>query len=255
MPKRTVVAVANEKGGAAKTTTAVNAAAALGAVGHQVLVIDLDPQGHASRWLGADWQGTGLYQVLSKEEDLAAVVVPTKASGVELVPAAQPLKQADKALTGVAVDFRLRRALDATPGWDFVIIDCPPQLGILVINALVASTDVLVPVPTHGMELGGLSDLLTTLAAVRAEANPHLRLRVLPCRMDRRTTLDSQVLDQLRRRFPGEVMATTVHESIRIAEAPTHGGPINEYDPKGSGTAEYAAVAAALADGRASHVG
>lgn len=255
MPPRTVVAVANEKGGAAKTTTAVNTAAALGAGGHQVLVIDLDPQGHASRWLGADWQGSGLYRVLSKEEDLAAVVVPTPTRGVALVPAAQPLKQADKALTGVAVDFRLRRALQATPGWDFVVIDCPPQLGILVINALVASTDVLVPVPTHGMELGGLADLLTTVAAVRAEANPALRLSVLACRMDRRTTLDRQVLDQLRQRFPTELLATTVHESIRLAEAPTHGLPINEYDPKGSGAAEYAAVAAAVANGWVCHAG
>lgn len=256
-PGRTV-AIVNQKGGAAKTTTAVNLAAALAELGHAVLLIDLDPQGSATRWLGADPGSTALTDVLLHEGRLDDAVVPTAIDRVELVPASEPLNAADHDLARViGGQVRLRDALADIRRRDFVFLDCPPGLGLLVINALAAADEALIPVPTRTLELDGLVDLTTTIAKVQAKLNPTLRLAgVLACRVDRRTRVDAEVVQALRQRFGDDLLPTVIHDSVRFGELRAAHQPINHYDPHGQGAKEYAAVAHALLDkGVAVHAG
>jgi chromosome partitioning protein len=245
------IALTNQKGGVAKTTTAVNLAAALAEQGKTVLLIDLDPQGSATRWLGADPGGRGLYDLLSGGGSLDGLVQPTKTPDLELVPASRALGRADRDLAGEpGVDLVLKRALEAARPHDFVLIDCPPQLGILVAIALATCQQVLVPVATHVMELHGLADLTATIDKVRERLNPELEVMVLACRVDRRTRLAGDVVDALRRRFPAELLETVIHENVRLAEAPSHHEPIILSDPYSTGAADYRELAHELLKGR-----
>jgi len=238
------IALANQKGGVAKTTTAVNLAAALAEQGRTVLLIDLDPQGSATRWLKADPSGRGLYDLFTRGGSLDELAQPTKTSGLELVPASRTLSRADRDLAGEpGIDLSLKAALQQTQPRDVVLMDCPPQLGILVAIALATAGEVLVPVATHVMELHGLADLTGTIDKVRERLNPELTVRVVACRYDRRTRLAGDVMDALQRRFPKELLETVIHENVRLAEAPSHHEPITAADPYSTGAADYRQLA------------
>lgn len=244
------VAITNQKGGSGKTTTAVNLAAALGERGASVLVIDLDPQGSASSWFGVTDESRGLLGVLLGESSLLSLVRETSIPNVSIVPASAWLVGAEKALAGeVGAETILRSELAQLPArWDWVLVDCPPTLGVLALQALVGCRDLLVPVTAEAMAVHGLAALLQTLERVRARLNPKLRLLgILPCRVDARTRIAREVVDGLRERFGGEVFRTVIRESVRLTEAPSHHQPITIYAPASAGAEDYRALAAELA--------
>lgn len=243
------IAVTNQKGGSGKTTTAVNMGAALGEAGRRVLVIDLDPQASATGWLGVKEGGRGLLDVFTEGRDLGALVQPTESPGVDVVPASAWLVGVDKALAGeVGAETILRRALERLPQrWDFVLVDCPPSLGLLAVSALAACPEVLVPVETRVMALAGLAGLVQTVERVRDRLNPQLQLAgLLACRVDARTRLSQDVVGTLRERFAADVFKTVIRENVRLAEAPSFGKPITQYDPRSAGAEDYRAAAAEL---------
>lgn len=244
------LAVTNQKGGSGKTTSAVNLAAALGELGESVLLLDLDPQASASAWLGVPDGGRGLLEVLTDNRSLVDLVVETGAAGVDLVPASSWLVGADRALAGEpGAEAVLRRAVSRLPRsrWTYLLVDCPPSLGLLAVSALVACREVLVPVEARVMALAGLAGLVQTVERVRDRLNPELELAgIVACRVDARTRLSGEVVDRLRQRFGPLVFRSTVRESVRLAEAPSFHKPVTLYDPKGSGSADYRAVAREL---------
>lgn len=243
------LAVTNQKGGSGKTTTAVNLAAALGERGLRVLIVDLDPQASASAWLGVKDGARGLLDVFTSNVHLSDVVQPTPAAGVELVPASSWLASAEKALAGEpGAELVFRKALRRLPGrWDYVLVDCPPALGLLTVSALAAVEEVLVPVELSPMALAGVARLVETVDLVRDRLNPELELaHLLACRVDARTTLAREVLQALREGFGEKVLDAVVRESVRIREAWGYGQPVTVYDPSGAGAEDYRAVAAEL---------
>jgi chromosome partitioning protein len=243
------IAVTNHKGGSAKTTTAVNLAAALGEGGRRVLVIDLDPQGSASSWLGVPDPEVGVIDAIRGRDALAHLVYRTTAPGVELVPASPGLVAADRSdETDIALGFL--RAVERLPAmWDTVIVDCPPSLGYLAIAPLTACQEVLIPVEAHVLALEGIRSLLETMDRIRQRLNPELGLSgVLACRVNR-TSHARSVIERLERRFPDAFMRSQVRESIRLAEAPSFRLPITRYAPDSTGAEDYRAVAEELVGG------
>lgn len=240
------VAVAMQKGGSAKTTTAVNLAAALAEKGKRVLVVDVDPQANATSWFGIRDAGKGLFAAICENGSVSDILVPTAASGVDLVPSSAWLVGAEKALASeVGAETILRRRLKAVAGtYDVALIDTPPTLGILTVGALVAADEVLVPVEAHVMALNGLAQLLRTVGTVRDRLNEDLRLLgIVACRVDARTRHAQDVVEELRKRFPAEVFRTAVRENVRLAEAPSFGQPVTAYDPRSTGAEDYRALA------------
>ncbi|HEY6322827.1 MAG TPA: ParA family protein, partial [Thermoanaerobaculia bacterium] len=240
--------IANHKGGTGKTTTAVNLAAALGERRQRVLVIDLDPQASASSWLGVREGGSGLLEALVAEEGgaLAHLVRPSCAQGVELIAASAQLARAERHLAetlgGEQVLLDLIGALPRDR-WDFLLIDCPPALGQLTINALAAAGEILVPVEASTMAVAGLASLVKTVAQARKRLNPGLVIGgIVACRVDARTLLAREVVATLRQMFPEVALATTIPESVRLREAWAH-GPILLYAPTSSGAQAYRALA------------
>ena len=243
------LAVTNQKGGSGKTTTAVNLAAALGERGLRVLLVDLDPQASASAWLGVKDGGRGLLDVLTSNVHLSDVVHQTAAKGVELVPASSWLASAEKALAGEpGAELVFRKALRRLPGrWDYVLVDCPPALGLLTVSALAAVEEVLVPVELSPMVLAGVARLVETVDLIRDRLNPELELaHLLACRVDARTNLARDIVQALREGFGEKVLDAVVRESVRIREAWGYGQPVTVYDPAGAGAEDYRAVAAEL---------
>lgn len=242
-----IFAIANQKGGSGKTTTSVNLAAALGEKNRRVLLIDLDPQHSATAWYGVKNAGKGVLGVFTDDGHLADFVQEAGAPGVDLVPSSAWLVGAEKILAGeVGAETILRRNLERLPPdrWDYVFIDCPPTLGILTINALAAARELLVPVEAHVMALGGLAQLLKTVEVVQDRLNPHLQVSgILACRVDSRTRHAREVVEQLRARSGDLVYRTVIRENIRLAECPSFGRPITQYDPKSAGAADYRALA------------
>lgn len=239
------LAFVNQKGGVGKTTSAVNVAAALAEEGKKVLLLDLDPQGCASAWCGVRDDGKGLLEVLSGNGSLSDLVAVSSIPGVDVVPASEWLSSADRALAGeVGVETMLRKAVHRLPKtWDFLLVDCPPALGLLVVSSLVACREVFVPVEASTMALGGLARLVQTVDRVRERLNPDLRLaHILAVRVDSRTNLARDVVDRLRERFGDLVLQTVVRESVRFREAWSFGKPITTYDPRGTGAEDYRAV-------------
>jgi chromosome partitioning protein len=249
-----VVAVVNQKGGTAKTTTAVNLGAALAERGQRVLLIDMDPQGSATEWLGYSPTSMDLAEVLTEGRPLGDVARSTVVDGLELVPASRALTIADRQLSGEpGIQTVLRDALAALPRRDVVLIDCPPALGLLVVMSLAAAHEVLVPVAAASMELAGLAELLRTIDKVKERLNPQLRLSaVLASRVDVRglhtSRIASDVLASLRRRFPSQMLEAVIHENVRLREAPSHHQPITLYDPNGVAARDYRAAATELMD-------
>ena len=243
------VAVFNQKGGSGKTTTVVNLAAALAERGQRVLVFDLDPQGSASAWLGVRESGRGTLAIFEGEKvSLSDLASHSDVAGVDVVPASPWLLHVERTAAGTKAEGRLRRAVLALPEtWDWVLVDCPPSLGLLALSALVACPFVLVPVEAHTMALAGLAALQQTMAHVRAELNPDLELlAVLACRVDARTNLSRDVVTRLRDWGGPLVLEAIVRESVRLAEAPSFHQPITQYAPASSGAEDYRAVAAEL---------
>lgn len=233
----------------------MNLAAALaekpskGGGGLRVLVVDFDPQGNSSSWLGVKDGGRGLFDVLTRNVDLVDVVVPSSCEGVDLVPSSSWLASAERTLTGEpGSELVFRKALrKLPPRWDFVLVDCSPSLGLLTVSALAAVEEVLVPVEISPLALAGVARLSETVELVRDRLNEKLTLaHLLACRVDPRTNLSRDVLDALRRGFGAKVLKTSIRESIRLREAAGYGEPITKYDPEGAGAEDYLAAAREL---------
>lgn len=241
------IAIVNQKGGSGKTTTAVNLAAALAESGKKVLLIDLDPQASASLWYGVKDKGKGLYKVLTDNENLENVIEKTTVDDLHIIPSSVLLSGVEKALAGeVCAESILKNKLESLTEkpWDYVLIDCPPTLGILSLNALTLANEVIVPVEAHVMALHGLVQLLRTINLVKQRLNPQLEITgILACRVDYRTKHSSEVLGQLRNRFEGKVCTSVIRENIRLAEAPLHLKPITAYDSKCNGAKDYRSLA------------
>lgn len=242
------VAITNQKGGSGKTTTAVNLAAALSERGQQVLVIDLDPQASATAWLGLKDGGRGLFDVFTDNGNLVDIVSNTGIEGLSLIPASSWLVGTEKALAGeVGAELLFRQALAKLPAtrWDFVLVDCPPSLGLLTVSALAAVREALVPVEAHVMALAGLASLLQTVDVITDRLNPELTIcGILACRVDARTRHAQDVVAQLQGRFGNLVYKVGIRENVRLAEAPSFAKPITQYDPRSAGAADYRALAA-----------
>jgi chromosome partitioning protein len=239
-----VVAFANQKGGVGKTTSAVNAAVSLARRGFRVLLVDIDPQGNATSSLGVDKNGLAgsTYDVLVDDAPVASTIVPNARPKLDLLPATPILAGAEIELVERPErEFRLRRALAAVADrYDLIVIDCPPSLGLLTVNALSAARSVVVPIQCEFLALEGLGQLITTIDLVKQRLNPPLDVTgVLMTMFDARTRLSTHVVAEVRRYFPHRIFREVVPRSVRLAEAPSYGQAIVEYDPGSRGAAAY----------------
>ena len=245
------IAIVNQKGGVGKTTTCVNLAAALKALGSRVLVCDFDPQANTTSGFGVDkvTASPNIYDVLVNDADITKAIVHTDYADV--LPT-------NKALTGATVEmiamdrreYRLKDALSKVAGdYDYIFIDCPPSLELLTLNALCAADSILVPVQCEYYALEGLSDLLSTVRIVKRARNPDISMEGVVLTMyDGRTNLSLQVAEEVKRHFPGQVYATVIPRNVRLSEAPSHGLPVSAYDSFSRGAEAYAALAQEVLD-------
>lgn len=263
-PSSSVIAISNQKGGEGKTTTAVNLAASLAAAERSVLLIDLDPQGNASSSVGYT-RGTaerGTYDLLLGQAELLEVVQSTELANLDVVPASPDLAGAEIELVGVegresVLANALARAREAKQfRWEFVVLDCPPSLGILTLNALVAATSVLIPMQAKYFSLEGLGALVGTIDRVKAALNPKLTVEgIVFCMFDRRTNLAQQVVSEVQEHFPGRVFETMIPQNIRLSESPSFGKPALLYDIESKGAQAYLTLAKELLERRAAEKG
>jgi chromosome partitioning protein len=241
-----IVAIANQKGGVGKTTTAINLGAALAALERRTLIVDADPQGNATRGLGLEATAPNLYHVLRGESTVSAAVRQTGFPFLDILPADRDLVGLEVELVGEeGWEHRLREAVrQIAPAYEFVLIDCPPSLGHLTVNALVAAGAILVPIQCEYFALEGVRELVSTLDRVRRSLNPDLRIAgVLLTMFDERTNLARDVVREIREHFAGTVYDTVVPRNVRLAEAPSHGVPVLDYDIKSRGAQAYLELA------------
>ena len=245
------IAVTNQKGGVAKTTTVINLAASLAEMGKSVLIVDMDPQGNASTGLGIDpaSRSKTVYDLLLGEADAADVVQATAVDGIAIIPANTELSSSDVQLHGVSKRVYLLRDALASKAllarrFDFVLIDCPPSLNLLTVNALVGADAVLIPLQSEFFALEGLSQLLLTVREVRQTANPGLRINgVLLTMHDQRNNLAQQVEKDARATLGDLVYETTIPRNVRLSEAPSYAVPVLQYDPTSKGSIAYRSFA------------
>lgn len=247
-----VFAVVNQKGGVGKTTTAVNVAACLAALGERALLVDTDPQGNATSGVGVvkSELEVCMYDVLINEVPIERVILPTETPGLDLVPAKLDLAGADiELMSTMSRETKLKQALERVADrYEFVIIDCPPSLGLLTVNVLTAAQYVILPIQCEFYALEGLSQLLKTVDLVHQHLNPELEIaKVLLTMFDYRTNLSQQVVDEVRGCFGDRVSSVVVPRNVRLSEAPSHGLPIVSYDPKSKGAEAYMKFAAEVA--------
>ncbi len=243
-----VFAITNQKGGVGKTTTSVNLAASLAATKRRVLLIDLDPQGNATMGCGVDKNEVdhSIYDVLVAGRGLADTVQPAPACGFHVLPANQDLTAAEVELINeIGREFRLKEALSPVlADYDYILIDCPPSLNMLTVNALAAAHGVVIPMQCEYYALEGLSALLNTINRVKQLINPELEVEgILRTMYDGRNSLTNQVTDELRRHFGDKLYSTVVPRNVRLAEAPSHGLPVLFYDKQSKGALAYLALA------------
>ena len=247
-----IIAVVNQKGGVGKTTTAINLGAALAEMGHSLLLVDLDPQANSTSGLGLDPVRARLnvYHLLTGEATVQDAAVPTSVPGMQLVPSHIDLAGAEIELATLSArESRLRKALASVPeGVGCVIIDCPPSLGLLTLNALTAATSMLIPTQCEYFALEGLRHLFCTRTSWCARAStPTLGIAgIVMTQFDARTTLSWDVLREVRRSHPAHVLETLIPRNVRISEAPSHGKSVIQYDPTSRGAAAYRALAKEL---------
>ena len=239
-----VIAIINQKGGVGKSTTAINLSAALGEMGRQVLLIDLDPQGNSSSGLGVEKNRVSrcIYDALLNDIPLTDIIIPDVSKGLDVVPATINLAGAEVELVSeMARENRLKDAIGPMRGrYDYVFIDCPPSLGLLTINALVAADKLLIPIQCEFYALEGVTKLLDSMKRVKSRLNPSLDIYgVLLTMSDNRTTLSRQVSDEVRRYFGKIVFETSIPRTVKLSEAPSFGQPITQYDPTGKGAQSY----------------
>jgi chromosome partitioning protein len=244
-----VVAIANQKGGVGKSTTAINLGAGLALQGESILIVDLDPQGNTSSGLGIDRGAIELstYELLVDEDTtIGDVVEPTSVRNLHVVPATIELAGAEIELVSLfSREQRLKNALSEALGdYDFVLIDCPPSLGLLTINGLTAATEVLIPIQCEYYALEGVSQLTRNIGLVKQNINPQLEVEgVVLTMFDGRTTLSSDVASQVREHFPDQTYKTVIPRTVRLSEAPSYGEPIEAYDPMSRGAIAYRELA------------
>jgi chromosome partitioning protein len=248
-----IIAVSNQKGGVGKTTTTINLATAMAAVGHKILIFDLDPQGNASTGLGIDRYARKLssYDVLLGDEPILNTVLKTGVPGLDIVPSTMDLSGADIELVDVPRrTYRLQEAMNdpqASSQYDYILIDCPPSLTLLTLNALVAANSVLVPLQCEFFALEGLSQLLRTIERVKANFNAKLEIYGIVLTMfDARNNLSGQVANDVRSHLGEKVFKTVIPRNVRVSEAPSHGKPALLYDFKCPGSQAYIKLASEL---------
>jgi len=249
-----IFAVANQKGGVGKTTTTVSLGAALAKKGKRVLIVDLDPQGNATTGLKVDGRKfeRSMYDVLLNDVPLADIVEPTGYGPLFVAPATIDLAGVEQELTSViSRELRLKKALASIDGdFDYVFIDCPPSLGLITINAFAAATEIMVPVQTEFYALEGLTQLQKIVDLVQKNLNPDLRItKVVLTMYDSRNTLSTDVAKEVKKHFENELCKTVIPRTVRLAEAPSFGQPITEFDPSSKGAKAYLALAEEIING------
>lgn len=244
----TIIAVTNQKGGVGKTTSSINIAFYLAKAGKKTLLVDFDPQGNATSGLGIDKSelDVTVADVVTGQRKLAEVIIPTEFKNLSVAPAMPTLANTEVEIAQAEHRFsRLKYAIESlNTDYEYIIIDCPPSLSLLTVNALIAAKYVLLPVQAEFYALEGLGQLLETMKLVRKNLNPTLDLiGVLPTMVDSRTSLSSQVLSEIAKHFPAKIFKTTIPRNVRLAEAPSHGVPIGAYDRFSKGARAYKAAA------------
>ena len=254
-----VLAIVNQKGGVGKSTTAVNLGASLALMGRRVLIVDIDPQGNTTTGFGVDKRTVerDIYNVLLQDAAIAEVACPTEVENLVIVPATLNLAGAEiELVSALQRESRLKTALSTVLGdYDEVLIDCPPSLGLLTINALTAATEVIIPVQAEYYALEGLSQLVAIVRRIKEGLNPELLIRgVLITMFDGRTKLAMEVLEELNAYFPQQMFKTQIPRNIRLSEAPSYGKPVILFDLKSRGAQAYMALAAEILAAQAAAV-
>lgn len=253
-----IICIANQKGGVGKTTTAVNLAASLAAAEKKVLLIDMDPQGNAGSGVGIDrgQLARSVYEVIIDELPPAEAIVATSFPNLDILPSVSGLAGAELELVSViGREYRLREALDSVVGgYDYILIDCPPSLGLLTLNAMAACESILIPLQCEFYAMEGLSHILQTIRLIRKGVNPRLRIEgILLTMFDARNNLSRQVDEEIREHFPAEVLETVIPRNVRLSEAPSHGKPVMFYDIGSRGAASYLDLAKEILRRNGSH--
>ncbi|MEI3611111.1 ParA family protein [Pseudogracilibacillus sp. SO30301A] len=243
-----IIAIANQKGGVGKTTSTVNLGASLALLGNKVLIVDIDPQGNATSGVGINKGDMDqcVYNILVEDLDAKEVCIPTAVDNLSIIPATIQLAGAEIELVStISREVKLKKALGDVKGlYDFILIDCPPSLGLLTLNALTASDSVIIPVQCEYYALEGLSQLLNTIRLVQKHLNKQLMIEgVLLTMLDARTNLGLQVIEEVKKYFQDKVYKSIIPRNIRLGEAPSYGKPITVYDPKSRGAEVYLELA------------